>query len=78
MARRAALIRLVIVDSETIRPAPDRRKQIVLADDSIAIADQERQQIRIPEARRLIAAPAWVTGRFEAHCQQGRHAQVPL
>jgi hypothetical protein len=45
-------------------PALDRRKRIVLADDSIAIADQERQQ-RNTWARRLIAAPAWVLAVFE-------------
>ena len=42
---RAALIRLVKVDSETIRPPHTECQQIVLGDDAVAIADQVHQQV---------------------------------
>jgi hypothetical protein len=42
MACRAAVIRLVNVDSETIR---DRRQQVILAGDAIPVRDEIRQEI---------------------------------
>ena len=44
-ARRAALIRLVSVDSETMRPSHTVFDQIVLGDDMVAVFDQVNQQI---------------------------------
>jgi hypothetical protein len=78
MARRAALIRLRNCRFRDDPPAPDRRKQIVLADDSIPIADQERQQIEYLRLDDLLPRRLGLLAVFEAHCQQGRHAQVPL
>ena len=44
-ARRAALIRVVSADSETIRPPHIACKQIVLADHAVAVLHEEGQQI---------------------------------
>ena len=44
-ALRAALIRLVSVDSETMRPSQIVLDQIVLGDDAVAVLDQIDQQI---------------------------------
>ena len=44
-AVRAALMRLVSVDSETMRPCQMRLDQIVLGDDAVAVLDQVNQQI---------------------------------
>ena len=45
MARRAALMRLAMVDSETIRPPQTEFEQIVPAHQKIAVLDQKHQEI---------------------------------
>ena len=42
----AALMRLVSVDSDTIRPPPHRRNEVVLAHHAVTVADQVRQQVK--------------------------------
>ncbi len=44
-ALRAALIRLVRVDSETIRPSQIFSNQIVLGDDAVAILDEKNEEV---------------------------------
>jgi hypothetical protein len=49
-ALRAALMRLVSVEADTIRPPPDRSDEIVLADDALAVlhqVDQEVEHLRL-------------------------------
>ena len=68
IALRAALIRLVKVDSETIRPPHTEASEIVLGDDAVAIADQVHQQVEhLRFQRDRFAAPPQLAARHVEH-----------